>query len=118
MKHTPGPWSFNPKYKSVIDQTNTVLQVSGFSIPCGYVPDEHIGYANAKFIVRACNAHYDLLAACKQALASAVPHPVEHPTMTAAWAVLREAIAKAEGEPAEDTWNCPNCGEPGGTPHP
>lgn len=39
----------------------------------------------------------ELLAALEQMVASAFPHPVEHPSMTAAWAVARSAIAKARG---------------------
>jgi hypothetical protein len=38
-----------------------------------------------------------LLHALKTVVASAHPHPVEHPTMTAAWAHARVVIAKAEG---------------------
>jgi hypothetical protein len=38
--------------------------------------------------------------ALKVMLASAMPHPVEHPTMTAAWKIARAALAKAEGKQA------------------
>ena len=53
-------------------------------------------------------AAHDLLDACKTALDSAHPHPTEHPTMTAAWAVLRAAIAKAQPQP--DPAPCPTGG--------
>lgn len=40
----------------------------------------------------------ELIAALRTMLASAYPHPVEHPTMTAAWATGRAALARYEGQ--------------------
>lgn len=49
--------------------------------------------ANAAFVVRACNAHYDLLAACK-AMVRTGKAPAD---IDAAYDLMRAAIAKAEG---------------------
>jgi hypothetical protein len=43
------------------------------------------------------NAAREMYEALKVMLASAVPHPVEHPTMTAAWKIGKAALDKAEG---------------------
>lgn len=55
--------------------------------------------SNAKFIETACNAHDDLLAACKVALAeSEVAYPGhDNDRVNHARYVLRAAIARAEG---------------------
>lgn len=37
----------------------------------------------------------ELLAALREVVDSATPHPVDHPSMTAAWKTARAAIAKA-----------------------
>jgi hypothetical protein len=50
--------------------------------------------ANARLIAAAPA----LLAALKQMVASAVPNPDDHPSMTKAWKVAEAAIAKAEGK--------------------
>jgi hypothetical protein len=57
------------------------------------IPLDESNIENARLIAAAP----ELLEALKQMVDSAHPHPVEHPTMTAAWEVARAAIAKAEG---------------------
>lgn len=73
--HTPLPW---------ITSNHKIVNKGLVSI-C----DVH-SKIDAKFIVTACNAHYELLEACKFALTQDQTRVVKE--------VLREAIAKAEGK--------------------
>lgn len=92
MTHTPGPWavclSSNPKNGTAWrDIVSTVGQFS----PC------YVGEAlelDATFIVRACNAHEEMLEALRQVrswLLSGIPEN----TYPLQW--IDAAIAKAEG---------------------
>lgn len=96
---TPGPWRFDPENKGIVDTTNTLLQVSGCSMPCGYVPDDHVSYANARLIAAAP----ELLEAVRaymfveQTLAGKNPHKLGT-NRHFAFEKARAAIAKAEGE--------------------
>lgn len=101
--HTPGPWH-------VVERENGAPYIAS---PLGSICDMRLNglnrktkYANAEFIVRACNSHDDLLAACKALVATANElkddEHGEHAddcTMCQAVAVADEAIAKAEQEP-------------------
>jgi len=49
----------------------------------------------------------EALAALRRMVASATPHPVEHPSMTAAWKVAGTILAKYPEGP------CSTCGKPG-----
>jgi hypothetical protein len=61
---------------------------------CGVLEKKANHVAHARLIAAAP----ELLAALKQMVASAHPHPTAHPAMTAAWKVAHAAIAKAEGK--------------------
>lgn len=68
-KHTPLPWAANIKDSGLYDKTD-ISHDSGFicrfdSSDEGYIGefDDATIKANAEFIVRACNSHYDLLEA-------------------------------------------------------
>lgn len=76
-KHTPGDWITH----NDIDGTEVVYVAEGHQIIAyvptgrnsmrqtgGRLPVFEEGKANAEFIVRACNAHDDLLAVCKMVL--------------------------------------------------
>ena len=98
-KHTPLPWT--------TDGRTLVQEVDGTSYWSGqpYIADCLISQsmrepgntkANADFICRAVNNHYELLEACKVALAGF------NTASNTVWAksykkTLREAIARAEG---------------------
>ena len=90
-KHTPGPWEISDGH---------VYAKGGLSpICCDYEVDGTVclvvrNEANARLIAAAPT----LLAALQDVLASAVPNEHEHPTMYAAWANARAAIAKAESK--------------------
>ena len=88
-KHTPTPWTVAKHERGLVraqGRTIVVVRETG---------NQDID-ANAEFIVRACNAHEDLLAALKEIERSLANHP------TFAWhnivEIARAAIAKAEGE--------------------
>jgi hypothetical protein len=58
--HTPGPW-----HAEACENNGTLVYhrvVAGDSLICGVYGSQE---ANAAFIIRACNAHEELLAACE-----------------------------------------------------
>ena len=61
VTHSPLPWLWDD---NAITSRGAVLPVEGIGQPHGY-PRDAEGPANAEFIVRACNAHGELLAALK-----------------------------------------------------
>jgi hypothetical protein len=72
MKHTPLPWHFQDEYiradsENMDDSGNIVADV--YVKPSSTHDD--IMQANAAFIVRACNSHYEMLAALKGMLSIA-----------------------------------------------
>ena len=111
VTHTPGPWATagisNP-------QTNPRMSVWGPKAPdaqSGEWIAKDIRPANAEFIVRACNAHDDLVAALKDVLAQFETGAFVRNTDSdgcsdwalkaagplRALAVAQKAVAKAEG---------------------
>jgi hypothetical protein len=94
-QHTPGPW-----------QVSSLRRENDGCYTYALGRDGETAAANAEFIVRACNAHDELLAACDyvdsvapEALSSDTPATLLTITMTAqGLADLRAAIAKARGE--------------------
>lgn len=88
--HSPTPWTAD--WRFVRDQRrNIVLE------PSALVKDE-VARANAAFTVRACNAHEELLAACKTALSKLELIRVENKVnVESQQDALKAAIAHAEG---------------------
>lgn len=99
IKHTPGPWKYY--YEGSGDylilagddekEIASVLQPKGGSGFLGGGPAEE-NEANAKFIVLACNSHYELLEACKAALPM-----IKRSVAPMTYSKVSAAIAKAEG---------------------
>lgn len=109
-KHTPLPWHVFSNYKGGIP-----LSVGSLHSPRGSVTIARIDWlgsnskelddstgiikADAEFIVRACNTHYDLVNACKEAVKALTSNcawlPDEYQT---AFRECEAAIKKAEGE--------------------
>lgn len=80
IEHTPTPWCLSASSNTIIKQDFTHIGLgedSGVQIgsACGYTgsgffPSDEEGVANAEFIVRACNAHDQLVASLKAAVAT------------------------------------------------
>lgn len=64
-KHTPLPWR-NPEgsVSLLAVQDGDAVKVADIT---GSVQNPHAQAANADFIAKACNSHYDLLEACRSA---------------------------------------------------
>ena len=107
MEHTKTPWRVGTAYHNDV----TIESGNGTRIAVMENPDmfyeqkteDHISYsktqeANTEFIVRACNAHEDLLDACAQAIndwhADDANFHIEEPKYLK---MARKAISKAEG---------------------
>lgn len=86
-EHTPVPWKIGewPDKKAtdtpyIFHPTSTEYKNTGIVI-CELGANTKEGYANANFIVAACNVHADLLAACEAArdvIASITEILIEH----------------------------------------
>lgn len=89
MKHTPGPYNF---IKGLSEESPSAIVESKEQFICQTVAgnDE----ANAEFIVKACNSHYDLLEALKGTLSWLSSYPGGGAIK--AWERAHEAIKKAE----------------------
>ena len=86
MNHTPKPWTFDPKTRQiVIANGRIVAYVSG--------PFNNKGETVGSDIIRAVNAHADLVAALQ-----AIDED-DRLTTNKAWQIARDALAKARGEP-------------------
>ena len=102
-KRTPGPLTAERDISERFDRDNAIVQSDAFCLTIyatvGHTADEQ--WANAQFIVRAWNAHDDLLEACvkaKDALhiaTSDVPHIGDVDRIREARTKLDAAIAKA-----------------------
>lgn len=100
--HTPGPWEIDEESEDNAGQT--ALSITSDNRP-GYICGIHcaegveldvIDRANAAFIVRACNAHGELVKALKMILKTHDPIETDE-IMEDAREQARAAIAKAEG---------------------
>lgn len=98
--HTPGPWIVNPFCAQVdshaVDEDGDPIPVCQLLWPTD-LRSEAETMANAAFIVRACNSHYELLEALEAMVSEYVAG--DHIKNLAAVAA-RAAIAKAKGEDA------------------
>lgn len=99
QKHTPTPWAKTESFQIVKPQGNTALELADIC----YVGDEAVAEANAEFIVRACNAHDELVEALQKCLESA--HAADSNVLHSFGSLVkaiqhyaRPALAKARGE--------------------
>lgn len=98
MKHTPTPWSYGTKISGSENHKGFYIRSKGGTYILHEIhpldEDGKEGQANAAFIVRAVNAHEELLSAAKNLLA----HPYDREGVNFdAKNRLEVAIAKAEG---------------------
>lgn len=98
-KHTALPWNIRYEGQTLTNKPNGVFRIDGPSgLPLANVHspkfDRTEGRVNAEFMVRACNAHYELLEAL-EALVNA--HDEQPPMLTEAeWQQARAATLKAK----------------------
>lgn len=89
-KHKSEKWSF--RISRLENEPITVFStLNGRSI-CSIIGDTSIDIANARFIVQACNSHYELLEALKKVSMQAGFEPEEEYGK-----IVLKAIAKGEG---------------------
>ena len=68
---TPRPWRIQKR--CIVDSANTMLRLSGVSMPCGYVPQCDVSFINAELIASAVNSYEPLREAVK-VLSEALTH--------------------------------------------
>ncbi len=103
-QHTPGPWLH--VHQTASDYSHDIMAVNEQGPPtliatcgCQVCIDGHV-FANAEFIVRACNAHDELLATCKKVEAITAEMTINGREATFGlrlYETVHAAIAKAEG---------------------
>ena len=94
MKHTPIPWIANA-------QMNGRILIQHHDVTIARIVSNNIGdakYYDATFIVRACNAHDDLVAALEGAIAYIGDDSRSGRRRAANMAFMAAALAKAKGE--------------------
>lgn len=107
MENTPTPWTLgkhggiNAKLPS--GQTVQITCMAPTRFTGKDETEEAVAFmnqteANARFIVTACNSHYELLAACELVFDGLLSNPPDLDTAElGARRILGEAIAKAKG---------------------
>lgn len=107
--HTPGPWVLDERgIRAPAAETGTYSGWTALVVKVDYgrmgnAPCADADKANAAFIVRACNAHDELLAALREMLAELDGRIAPHGYIyrdTGGMILARAAIAKAEGNTA------------------
>lgn len=99
QKHTPTPYKLDHYCKTSITDTSEEGTIASCSSPTIGFKDESINEANAAFIVRACNAHEELVQVLEDLLKA---EDVDfndtniHPSSINGRAI--RALAKAKGE--------------------
>jgi hypothetical protein len=70
------------------------MAIRRYKVQGAWVDEPFVTFQHAEMVMYADHAAEveRLRAVIKQLLDSACPHPVEHPTMTTAWAVARAAL--------------------------
>ena len=103
-EHTPTPWGCGVAGRNMQEkyaQSRAVYQQGAANLVAGCFGDvrggEAVAKANSEFIVRAVNAHNDLLAACKAAISWVGGDDAARYGNQVVAEILRAAIAKAKG---------------------
>lgn len=94
IQHSPLPWSVDPENPAGVlteDRLDTPWAIAHCA---GFAPQDLNGIGNAAFIVRACNAHYEMRDALYLVLNSLGWQYLSAHTKP----VIRAAIAAAEAE--------------------
>lgn len=105
-QHTRTPWRTDPDYCNDIQTSDGKLTIASIWHEEGgpWLPPLEEAEANAAFIVRACNAHDDMLSALRDVAEYLGDEPVapsypsaHHAATVALIRSVRAAIARAEG---------------------
>ena len=97
-KHTPTPWLADLLPAVITDARRFIIATTACADLSEAVESASQQRANCAFIVRACNAHEDLLEACKAVLCLAdMLQPRYQKDAAGYLSQVRKAIAKAEG---------------------
>ena len=93
--HTPTPWRVVLAPCQIVDDKNLIADLNGKGFEIG----EEEKYANAAFIVRAVNAHHELVEALKRIADEAVKTGTTEDgrSLESIAEIAFRAIAKAEG---------------------
>jgi len=98
-KHTPGPWLQVIGRAFVFAFNSKRYNRFSVHVEPGHDDDEQrTSVAELEANARLIAAAPDMLEALEEALFTASPARLEHPTMFAAWEKMSAAIAKAKGE--------------------
>lgn len=99
IQHSPLPWSVDPENPAGVlteDRLDTPWAIAHCA---GFAPQDLNGIGNAAFIVRACNAHYQMLEALQAAQSAlamlTTPGAIGCSSVPHAWASCVEAEVKA-----------------------
>lgn len=96
--HTPTPWYVQPFARGMPE----IRAANGAEIaeifPFNFDADDPQTMANARYIVRACNAHDELVAALESAMAVLCGDEMNKSSLIKALTEGRAALAKAKGE--------------------
>ena len=95
MKHTPTPWTINTRASSLVEYgRRSICTCGGYSDGTEETHDENL--ANAEFIVKAVNNHYQLLEAL-EACVKEIPF-TSFQASSETKVLAQKAIKKAQGE--------------------
>ena len=99
MKHTPLPWKKEIFNGELIVQDDDTNEYYVYICDCSseFMSQEE-EEANAEFIVRACNSHYELLEACKRTVEMFDKNSTAMNELPYTYTRLKQVIAKAEGK--------------------
>jgi hypothetical protein len=108
-KHTPTPWRIctNAQFSSEVETADGSLSIAlahakGHDLlPDAYeAPEDDVSDANAAFIVRACNAHDDLVAALEAVDKHLKAYGTDTigPETAKVWDQVRSALVKSDGD--------------------
>ena len=98
MEHTKTPWCVSSGVLVCTPKAEILANLMPFGVPGIEIGLEE-AIENADFIVRACNCHDELLAACKALVACCIvaKHPEDKKPFYESQNLAKAAIAKATG---------------------
>lgn len=98
-KHTQLPWSNDPMQPTIWANDGDTKVATIADLPwkngkSNWMEEQ----ANAEFIVRACNSHYELVESAREALGMIEYHCADNPRFQFVLQHLKKALASAQGK--------------------